>query len=869
MFVLVLLSAAAAIAYLFLAIYAGWLGADSRVNRAFFLFCISLAIWSFATAFLLPARTASDALFWDYFGAPGWAFFGPLALHFVILMTGRNPRKIWLVLLYVPGAISLATEWMLDVGTDLVVVQAPLGWVLDYHDSVGSVGFYEVCTVGCLVTALALLPGPARHARRALARRQASLVFWTGRVSLILGLATDVILPLFLGPSVPPLSYLFGLIWAGGMWWAMTRLKMLTVSPRMALDQILSGIQDVFLLLDEEGRILEANRRALELMGRSRTDLLTRPLTEFLDDPAGFGALLDALRSDPGAVRRIEETLLPPAGEPIRVRLTGSALRDPAGEFAGAAIVGQDVRPSLLLDQEVAGRRRAEDDLASEKERLRVTLESIADGVVTTDTSGRVMTLNRVAEELTGWSRAEAAGRPIEEVLRIVDEARRHEEGESLRTTPQTEPPGGGFLLLARDGAERLVSRSIARIQDAGQQAMGWVVVFRDVTRRRKINEELQKANKLESVGLLAGGIAHDFNNLLTGIQGYVTLARLDLPEGRPSTRLGEAEAACRRAQALTQQLLTFSRGGIPLRRSVALGAVLRESSSLVLAGSRVRCDRSVPDDLWPVWADEGQVSQAVNNLVINAAQAMPDGGVVTIEARNLPLGAPLVDGGVTVPAGEWVRVSIRDEGPGIAPEHLPRIFDPFFTTKPSGTGLGLPTTYSIVRRHEGHITVGSRPGEGATFHIYLPRAATEPEVAHEPQVVAPSFQGRVLVMDDEAVVRSVAREMLDALGWAVDLCADGSEVVDAWLAARRAGRPYDMVILDYTVPGGISGAEAVRRLREVAPTVPVILSSGYSESTVFAEFRAWGFDAVLPKPYRLDQLSRVLEQAGARKTPP
>jgi len=372
--------------------------------------------------------------------------------------------------------------------------------------------------------------------------------------------------------------------------------------------------------------------------------------------------------------------------------------------------------------------------------------------------------------------------------------------------------------------------------------------------------QELTRTQKLESLGVLAGGIAHDFNNILTAIIGNISLARLQLQDSdKVMARLTQTENAAARAKDLTQQLLTFARGGEPVKQIVRLESLLRETAVFACHGSTVRCAFKVADDLWPVHADEGQLFQVINNLVLNAVHAMPGGGVVTVGAENDDSKRE---------GKRSVKICVADCGDGIPQAHFQRIFDPYFTTKKQGSGLGLATSFSIVKKHDGLITFESSPGAGTTFYVYLP--ALEEECVKqrdaEPDVVPGC--GRILVMDDEEVVRDIAQAMLEQLGYAVDCAKDGAEAVALYMERTAAGVPYDAVVFDLTIPGGMGGQEAIGVLLKIDPAVRAIVSSGFSNDPVMANYRQHGFSAVLKKPYRLQEMSTMLQQCLAGTAP-
>jgi nitrogen-specific signal transduction histidine kinase/ActR/RegA family two-component response regulator len=413
-----------------------------------------------------------------------------------------------------------------------------------------------------------------------------------------------------------------------------------------------------------------------------------------------------------------------------------------------------------------------------------------------------------------------------------------------------------------------LVDGCCAPIHSASSIVIGTVIVFRDVTEHERLEQELVRATRLESVGVLAGGIAHDFNNILTVVLGNLALAALDLETSTEAARaLREAEKATLRARDLTQQLLTFAKGGEPVRAAVQLDSVVREITTFTLHGSKVKPLFVVPEDLWPADADKGQIGRVVQNLVINAVQAMPEGGTVTITLTN-----EQVDGltRLALPPGDYVQIAIADTGIGIKAEHLSRIFDPYFTTKQMGSGLGLAAVYSIVSKHRGAIDVESQIGSGATFRIWLPasHALVAANDGSDVPVQKISLSGRVLFMDDEEPIRQMAKFLLRRFGFEVVCVADGAEVVRKYREAQNDGSPFVLVIVDLTVPGGMGGREAVAQLRAIDPHVRAIVSSGYSSDPVLANFREHGFSGVAAKPYEIGDLARVLREVLAVPAP-
>lgn len=518
---------------------------------------------------------------------------------------------------------------------------------------------------------------------------------------------------------------------------------------------------------------------------------------------------------------------------------------------------------ALSLEKRESQLKKALESLAEERERLAVTLRSISEGVITTDMNGRIVFLNAAAGRLIGRSKEQAVGRLLSEVIHII-----HEEGgtgnlDTLLDTTLTRNRmielAAASTLVSLDGTTRIVSISVSPLHDRTGTISGVVLVLRDITEKKALENELFKVQKLESLGLLAGGIAHDFNNLLTAILGNISLAKcLTPPESTVRSRLDQAEKATDRAADLARQLLTFARGGVPVKKSVAPARLLTDSANFALHGANVSCEFTLPDTLWPVEADPGQINQVVNNLVINAVQAMPDGGRIHIRAENVLLSKK---GTIPLRSGRYVRIAVEDSGIGIPEEIRQQIFDPYFTTKPYGNGLGLSTTYSIVRNHGGHITVESTPGSGTTFLVYLPASDRLPMEAIIEDEKFTDGRGRVLVMDDEEMIRNVAVEMLRHMGYQAVSCANGDEAVSLYREAMESGKPFHAVLMDLTIPGGMGGEEAVRYLLGIDPDVRALVSSGYSDCQTIDEYRDHGFWGVVAKPYTIRELHRALRE--------
>ena len=549
-----------------------------------------------------------------------------------------------------------------------------------------------------------------------------------------------------------------------------------------------------------------------------------------------------------------------------------TALRGQTGEIIGLLLV---LSPKPIANPHVAKsivqlfagraaselqRKKSEDALRDSEQRYRGIVENAYDLIIEISNKGECQYVSPNCQAVLGYDSADLLGKSY---FDFVHPEERQTLTESLHTQiGSLQEMDMECRIQTKQGEWRWFQSHIHPFRTSVGIMKG-VIVARDITEQKQVEEERLRAIKLESVGLLAGGIAHDFNNILTSVFANIGLAKMITAKNTSSNtsvveRLNSAEKACLRARDLTKQLLTFSKGGAPVKSTTSIASIIRDTVEFVLRGSSVRCHLHIPEHLWPVVVDEGQISQVLQNLVINAEQAMPEGGEIEFNVDNISIPSP---SDLPLKAGNYVRATVTDQGIGIPLDHLSKIFDPYFTTKQKGSGLGLATTYSIIKRHEGHVAVSSALGKGACFTFYLPASSMTEATQDETPDDLVGGKGRILVLDDDEEIQEVLGKMLQHLGFEVDLANEGEKALTYYAQALEQKAPYLATILDLTIPGGMGGKETLRQIKDLHPEATVIVSSGYSNDPVLARFQEFGFSGVIAKPYNILDLSKVLSQ--------
>jgi len=515
--------------------------------------------------------------------------------------------------------------------------------------------------------------------------------------------------------------------------------------------------------------------------------------------------------------------------------------------------------------------QQTEETLRERETHYRLLTENASDVVWKVDGEYRFTYISPADERLRGYRADEVIGHHVFELFDEEGIATLRKLALKRQEADQCGIRSGVATFEARhrckDGRWVWGEVSSTPERNADGTVTGFYGITREITERKEHEKELLKIEKLESLGALAGGIAHDFNNILTGIMGNISFAQMFLDDSHKAYKpLAEAERASVRAGELAHQLLTFARGGDPVKKLVSLNQLVNETVSFVLRGSNVKGCIEIPASIHAIEADEGQMNQVFHNIIINATQAMPAGGTLTVTVRNesLPDGNP-----VNLPSGKYVRLSFADQGIGIPEDNLKKIFDPYFTTKSSGKGLGLASVHSIITRHGGHIGVSSESGKGTTFTIHLPSTGetySPNQTDSTSQANARHQGGAILVMDDERVIRDMTRELLNYLGYTATTCEDGTDAISRYKAAVDSGLPFSAVIMDLTIPGGMGGKDAAQQILTIDPKACMIVSSGYSDDPIMSDYQSYGFSGAIVKPYKMAEFGSMLSSILSKR---
>lgn len=615
------------------------------------------------------------------------------------------------------------------------------------------------------------------------------------------------------------------------------------------LQTLIQTIPDLVWLKDKDGVYLSCNLMFERFLGAKQSKIIGKTDYDFIDrELADLFRAHDRKVMNEGEPFYNEEWItFADDGHRALLEKVKIPMFDNTGSLIGVLGIGRDITE----------RKQIEDELRESDEKFRLAFSSSPDiNSISRMADGLYADVNEGFTRIMGFTREEVIGKTSLELKiwtdntdrqLLLDKLKKNGYCENLESTFYRKD---GTLITVLISANSILLKGVPHI----------ISVTRDISERKRHEEELLKMEKLESLGILAGGIAHDFNNILTGIIGNISLAKIHIDDThRAAKPLSAAENAAMRAAELAQQLLTFARGGEPIKKIISPRTIIDETLSFVLRGSNIKAVVDIPDSIYDFEADEGQLSQVLQNLIINAIQAMPKGGTLSVKARNETLTAK---NPMSLKPGKYLRIEIADQGHGIPPGEIRKIFDPYFTTKPAGNGLGLASSYSIVTRHGGHISASSVVAKGSVFTIFLPSVGTifprQDLIEQRPKPNRREGES-VLVMDDEAMVREIAASMLDHLGYKVMTCTTGQEALDLYKKAANSGEPFSLVLMDLTIPGGFGGKQAAKKIKAEFPDARLIVSSGYSNDPIIANYMEFGFIRAISKPYSLDKLSKII----------
>jgi len=635
------------------------------------------------------------------------------------------------------------------------------------------------------------------------------------------------------------------------------------ISERLQFENALRESEELFrsltekspnmIFINQEGRIVFANEKCIKILGYSHHDLYAESfnfLTLIAPESVDLIKKKYRLHQTQKEVEPYEYTLIAKDGRKIEA-------------INSTRLITYKGKPAILgVVTDITARKQIETALQTSEERFRRIFEDGPLGMMLSRPDNTLVSINTRACEMLDYSE--------KEIKELGKNSFIHPDDFDLENKGKIKALITGKLpflkkevrYIRKDGDIIWADTTACLIRDQQGKPIYLLAMLEDITTQRKMEEELRKIQKLESISVLAGGIAHDFNNIMTGIIGGVSLAMTEVDQDSAVMQtLQDTQNAAFRARDLTQRLLTFSKGGAPILKTTSIKTLLKDSAIFAIHGSNVTCTYDLSDDLKPVKIDEGQISQVINNLAINSVQAMPEGGTITIAAENVTLSENDI---VSLDPGKYIKVSVADQGNGIPETHLAKIFDPFYSTKTRGSGLGLATSFSIIKRHNGYITAESEVDKGATFTFYLPASNSDKERGKPKNRNIQKGSGTILIVDDDAFVRLAVTKILVKLGYTIDQAANGEEAVEKFTAAQKSDTPFDLVITDLTIPGGMGGVETTAELKKIDPAVKVIVSSGYSTDPILAHYEEYGFAGRIAKPYTIEEISKTIHAVMA-----
>ncbi len=858
------ISAVGSAIYGTLAVYALWQGAAIRVIRGwdhharanafvFAFLCALCSIWSLSGAFYLSASTEAEAFLWLSGFSFTWIIIPSLLLYLVLAFTDRQPRTRSRVLIFAPSVLILLVQFSNPLAIAMPGRMGPLGRMMRYSFGTPWFLFYAVFVLAYFVLALVLLAKTSSGGTDKV-RRSSHILLGTLLASFIIGGATIYLSTVSGILPLPPLEPLAFFVFIFGVAIVLFRFGILELSDPLTAEPILRGLPDFVLLATPEGVVVEVNGACKRLIREGKAEL---------------GILFGGV-SDPGAwlsemanVAPFLGTAILEAGPALPVLITVRPVRTTGDSPLAYVVIARDASAELKLGTESRKREEAHLELIRSKERFEYIFETNPAGMAILDLQSKIIVgMNNAAASILGLPRERVINEPPQtrgfhfkdNFESLLEETIRNGEGlPSAERIIERDDGTSIVLMLSAVSLDKTVHR--------GDEPSLVLLTFIDLSELEGMRSELFRAQKTESIGILAAGIGHDFNNIMTAIMGNISIAKLTAGDGSDvAAVLAGAETACRRARELSRQLLTFARGGDPVMAKVNLFELAASATRFALAGTAASASYASEPSLPEVLADSGQIAQAFSNIVLRALRRMGDTGQLRVRASLFIKedGSRRSQGAGTegLKPGRFVAVEFEDNGEPLPPALADRIFDPYMSSWDSPSGLGLAVARAIVRKHGGDIGVVRSAGGGALFTVYLP--AADSPLADEGTVDS-HRGGAFIVMDDELAVRTALNRMLEHLGYTVYVASEGSAAVARFKDLREKGRTISGVILDLIVSGGLGGVDTATLIRAIDPSVPIYLSSGYAETLALEDYAAFGFTGTIPKPFSLEELERRL----------
>jgi len=849
--ILPLLSIIVGSMYIHIGIYALTLDKKGRLNRLFFLIALTCAFWSFSLSLFLLVRNRLIAYNFFLIALVGPFYLPALGVHYTFVLTNRGfikKRRYKSLLLYIPAIICSIGLFIPGVYIK-EIFPSRAGWIVRTNELSLFVWIYVFYNFIYHIYNMIQLFRWMVKSKSIEIKKQAFIIIVTFMLSVLLVYIEEVSIHVLKIQSCPSLSHFFSLIWFLGIFIVIKKYWLMVISPEKAIKEILYNMMDFLIFTDNKGIIKKTNQRLTQLLGVMENELKGSPVDSLFKE--------ELLLSDIRTFTQCRKEINTKDSKTITVLLRVSPIKNNDSVISGYLLIGHDIHERKILEKEIMEREHAEKKLLESEDLYISTINAMDEMIHVVDSELNIILYNEAFFSIAkGFKKDIVTGKSkLIEIFSFLTDQVIKEYKEVLETgktlvTEETSKIGGKFFYTETRKIPVVRNRRIAFV----------VTIIRDITEKKRIDQMQLRSQVTDSVGLLASGIAHDYNNLLTTILGNITLARYYYPHKTlHDEALAEAENAGLQAKDLSEQLLTFSHNGTLVKKSGDIGKLLKKSASFFLSGSNIKCEIDIPVNLYSTRFDKQQIARVFQNLLLNAKEAMPDGGILIIKAKNMLINN---DSKGCLQAGKYLEISFKDSGKGIDDKILPRIFNPYFTTKETGSGLGLATAYSIMKQHGGNIEVISAPGEGSTFTLCLPAdELKEEEESRKKSRELKKGKGSILIMDDDGHVRETLKRLLEHLGYIVVDTDNGDDVIALYKNAYTKRKRFDLVILDYTIQGGENGGEIFIKLLEYDSDINVIIYSGYGGKENFMPLMQKGLKGVVKKPFDIVELSELLDK--------